>query len=228
MMEYLYGDDDAPIEKSLGDTALPSDNDLNAVTDDRLRNIMEATTSIVGNVLRDHQWNNDAQYKGMRRTPERFAKMLAELTGGYDYVDGRDVLKVTFDDDGVCRYNGMVIIKDIPFTSLCEHHIAPFMGRVHIGYVPSGYVAGLSKFSRLTNIYAHRLQMQERMTLQIANDIFAFLNPRGCAVVCEAIHTCMCNRGAKALGSSTITSVMKGVFLDQASARAEFMQLIKD
>lgn len=164
----------------------------------------------------------DAERDGLQDTPFRFVKALAEHTVGYR-EDPKLHLEKTFDVD----HQDLVLVKDIPFNSLCEHHLAPFVGKVHIAYIPSDKITGLSKFGRVVEGYAKRLQVQERLTQEIADAIQEVLNPQAVAVIIEAEHTCMSGRGIKKHGASTVTSTMRGLFKENASARAELLQLIK-
>lgn len=164
----------------------------------------------------------DAERDGLQDTPFRFVKALAEHTIGYR-EDPKLHLEKTFDVD----HQDLVLVKDIPFNSLCEHHLAPFVGKVHIAYIPQDKITGLSKFGRVVEGYAKRLQVQERLTQQIADAIQEVLNPQAVAVIVEAEHTCMSGRGIKKHGATTVTSTMRGLFQDDASARAELLQLIK-
>ena len=164
----------------------------------------------------------DAQRDGLQDTPFRFVKALAEHTVGYR-EDPKLHLEKTFDVD----HQDLVLVKDIPFNSLCEHHLAPFVGKVHIAYIPSDKITGLSKFGRVVEGYAKRLQVQERLTQEIADAIQEVLNPQAVAVIVEAEHTCMSGRGIKKHGATTVTSTMRGLFKENASARAELLQLIK-
>lgn len=164
----------------------------------------------------------DAQRDGLQDTPFRFVKALAEHTVGYR-EDPKLHLEKTFD----VNHQDLVLVKDIPFNSLCEHHLAPFVGKVHIAYIPSDKITGLSKFGRVVEGYAKRLQVQERLTQEIADAIQEVLNPQAVAVIVEAEHTCMSGRGIKKHGATTVTSTMRGLFKENASARAELLQLIK-
>ena len=155
----------------------------------------------------------------MLRTPERVAKMYAELTAGYHTDPEKLINGAMFDVD----YDEMVIVKDINFFSLCEHHMLPFNGRVHIAYIPNGKVVGLSKIPRIVEMFARRLQVQERMTTQIADFIEEVLQPQGVAVVVEGAHMCMVMRGVKKDGASMTTSAMRGTFKSNALTRSEFM-----
>lgn len=160
--------------------------------------------------------------EGLLETPSRVIRMYEEIFGGYD-VDPRDVLGVTFDE----QHEELVIVKDIVYYSQCEHHMAPFFGKVHIGYIPSGKIAGLSKFARLVDAVTRRLQVQERITSEIADVIDEVLKPHGAMVVVTGEHLCMCSRGVKKYGSETVTSAVRGWFRKDAALRSEFMSLIK-
>jgi GTP cyclohydrolase I len=165
----------------------------------------------------------DAQREGLDRTPERVEKALRYLTSGYD-KDPRDVLNgALFVED----YDEMVVVKDIDFTSLCEHHLLPFIGKCHVAYMPKRKIVGLSKIPRLVDMFSRRLQVQERLTTQIATTLNDVLEPRGVAVVMEAVHLCMLMRGVEKQNSKAITSAMLGAFRDRPETRAEFMELIK-
>lgn len=161
---------------------------------------------------------------GLLETPARFLKAWKFYTSGYD-KSAADILKVF--EDGAENYDEMVLVKDIPFYSQCEHHLAPFFGRAHIAYIPDGKIVGLSKFSRLVDMYARRLQVQERLTNQIAEAIQTHLKPKGVAVVLNARHMCMESRGVCQQGHSTTTSAMYGAFKDEHDTRMEFLELIK-
>ena len=165
---------------------------------------------------------DDANRDGMKDSPFRFVKAMMEYTEGYK-ENPREHLKTTFDVD----HDQMVIVKDITFNSLCEHHFAPFFGVMHIGYIPDQKVTGLSKFGRLADGYAKRFQVQERLTTQISNAINEVLKPQGVMVVVEAKHMCMCGRGVMKKDSNTVTSSVEGIFKDDAQARNEFLSLIK-
>ena len=164
----------------------------------------------------------DMDREGLLETPKRFLKAWEEYTKGYK-MDVRQVMK-TF-KDGASSYNEMVLVKDIPIFSHCEHHLAPFYGVAHIAYIPAGRILGLSKFVRVAEVYARRLQVQERLTTQIADAFDKYLEPMGVAVVLECSHTCMIARGVSVAGSTTITSAMRGIMMNQGP-RAEFMGLI--
>jgi len=164
-----------------------------------------------------------ASREGLQETPGRVARMYDEIFGGYD-MSPEAILSKTFRDE---EHKEMVIVKDIDFFSHCEHHMVPFIGKVHIAYIPNGNLVGLSKLARLVECYARRLQIQERMTSQIADAIEEQLKPIGVMVVIKAEHMCMAMRGVKKPGANTITSAVRGVFQDNTNvARAEFLSLI--
>ena len=162
--------------------------------------------------------------EGTSETPERFAKSMRFLTSGYD-VDPKDVLK-TF-EDGAETYDQMIVQLGIPFYSLCEHHLLPFFGTVDIGYIPTRRIVGLSKFSRLVDVFARRFQVQERMTTQIVDALTTALDPVGAGAVVKARHLCMECRGVERQGSETITSSLYGEMRLSAEVRAEFLELSK-
>ena len=164
----------------------------------------------------------DAEREGLVKTPQRVARAMQTLTRGYR-MDPHAVLNsAKFQED----YSQMVIVKNIDFYSLCEHHMLPFFGKVHVAYIPNGYITGLSKIARVVDIFSHRLQVQERMTLQIKECIQETLNPLGVMVVVEAQHMCMQMRGVEKQNSITTTSDFTGAF-NQAKTREEFMNLIR-
>lgn len=161
--------------------------------------------------------------EGLRRTPERFEKALRFLTSGYRQDPEKLLNGAMF---SVC-YDEMVVLKDIELYSLCEHHLLPFFGKCHIAYIPDKKVVGLSKMARLVNMYARRLQIQERLTSQIANAIQEKLSPQGVGVIVEARHLCMVMRGVEKQNSTTTTSAMLGAFRENKQTRDEFLSLIK-
>lgn len=165
----------------------------------------------------------DPQREGLQRTPERVAKSLRFLTQGYE-IDPESVIN---DAKFTEKYNEMIVVKDIQLYSLCEHHLLPFWGKCHVAYIPTDKILGLSKIARLVEIFARRLQVQERLTTQIAEIIQRSLNPLGVAVVIEAEHLCMQMRGVQKQGSAAVTSEMLGAFRSNQATRAEFMHLIK-
>ena len=165
----------------------------------------------------------DPSREGLLNTPRRVEQALKFLTGGYDM----DVDEVLNDALFTVDYSEMVIVKDIDFYSLCEHHILPFFGKCHVAYIPRSKVIGLSKIPRLVDIFARRLQIQERLTSQIAETIREKINPLGVAVVVEATHLCMAMRGVEKQNSFAVTSSMLGAFRDSARTRMEFLELIK-
>ena len=165
----------------------------------------------------------DPSREGLLRTPERVAKAYAFLTSGY----GKDVGDVLNEALFTEEYDEMVVVKDIDFFSLCEHHLLPFIGKAHVAYMPNKRIVGLSKLPRLVEMFSRRLQVQERLTTQIAQTINDVLQPRGVAVVMEAVHLCMLMRGVEKQNSKAVTSAMLGAFRDNPETRAEFMELIK-
>jgi GTP cyclohydrolase IA len=169
------------------------------------------------------QIGEDPDRDGLARTPVRVAKSLRFLTEGY----AKDPLAILNDAMFEVTYDEMVLVKDIDFYSLCEHHVIPFFGRVHVAYIPNGRVVGLSKIPRLVEMYARRLQVQERLTVEIAETIEKVLRPRGVAVVVEAIHLCMMMRGVEQQNAFAITSSMRGDFKSDSKTRSEFMELIR-
>jgi GTP cyclohydrolase I len=164
----------------------------------------------------------DPEREGLKRTPLRVAKAMHFLTSGYAQSVDDVVSTALFHEDA----KEMVVIKDIEFYSLCEHHMLPFFGHAHVGYLPNGKVIGLSKVARLVDVFARRLQVQERLTIQIADGLMSALDAHGVAVVLEASHTCMMMRGVQKQNSSTITSAMRGAFESSTRTRAEFMSFI--
>jgi GTP cyclohydrolase I len=164
----------------------------------------------------------DPERDGLLQTPSRVEKSMAFLTKGYQEDPGKILRGALFDVD----YDEMVIVKDIEMFSLCEHHMLPFFGKVHVAYIPNGKVIGLSKIPRLVEVFARRLQVQERLTRQIADTIQEAINPQGVGVVIEARHLCMMMRGIEKQNSSTVTSAMVGCFR-QKETRAEFLSLVR-
>jgi len=176
---------------------------------------------LIREVLKEIGENPDRE--GLERTPERVAKAYRYLTSGYRQ-DASEVLNGALFTE---EYDEMVVVKDIDFYSVCEHHVLPFFGKCHIAYMPSRKIVGLSKIARLVEMYSRRLQVQERLTTQIAQTINEVLQPRGVAVVMEALHMCMLMRGVEKQNSKAVTSAMLGAFRENAETRAEFMELIK-
>ncbi len=160
--------------------------------------------------------------EGLRKTPSRVSRSWEYLTSGYTTTIEEVVNEAIFQVEN----QDMIIVKDINFYSLCEHHLLPFMGKVHVGYIPNGKVLGLSKIPRIIDIYSRRLQLQERLTYQIANSITDFLNPKGVAVVIEGEHLCMQMRGVQKQNSTMQTSSMTGIFREEEKTRKEFLNLI--
>jgi GTP cyclohydrolase I len=188
-----------------------------------MRRMVETRTSLedaVRTLL--SEIGEDAGREGLLRTPDRVRRMYDELTAGY-HVDPEGLINgATFSVD----YDEMVVVRDIEFFSLCEHHLLPFIGRAHVGYLPRGRVVGLSKIPRIVDMYAQRLQVQERLTVQIADFLMEKLEPKGVACVIEATHLCTMMRGVKKQEATMVTSSMTGTFRRDARTRAEFMGLI--
>ncbi len=176
---------------------------------------------LVSSILKEI--GEDPGRNGLERTPIRVAKAMRYLTSGYGQ-NPREILNGALFD---VTYDEMVIVKDIDFYSLCEHHMLPFFGRVHVAYVPNGRVVGLSKIPRLVEMFSRRLQVQERLTTEIASTLVDVLQPKGVAVVAEAIHLCMMMRGVAQQNASAVTSSMRGEFESDPKTRSEFMQLIR-
>jgi GTP cyclohydrolase I len=186
------------------------------VKDEKKAAIEESVRTLLTNV------GEDPDREGLQRTPDRVARMYDELLSGYH----TDPVKMINDALFTVDYSEMVIVKDIDYYSMCEHHMLPFHGRVHVAYIPNGKVIGLSKIPRIVEMFARRLQVQERMTEQIADFINEVLNPQGVAVVAEGVHMCGMMRGVKKANASMVTSAMRGTFKDNAKTRAEFMDHI--
>lgn len=169
------------------------------------------------------RYDEDPTRDGLLKTPERVEKAMTFLTQGYHQNPQEILTSALFDVD----YDEMVMVRDIEMFSLCEHHMLPFFGKVHIAYIPNGKVVGLSKLPRLVDVFARRLQVQERMTREIAQALQEAISPQGVGVVVEARHLCMMMRGVEKQNSSTVTSSMSGVFLEDKT-RAEFLSLVRD
>ena len=165
----------------------------------------------------------DPQREGLLKTPERVAKSLQFLTQGYAQNGTQIIQSAIFDE----KYQQMVLVKDIELYSMCEHHMLPFIGKCHVAYIPNGKITGLSKIARIVETYARRLQVQERLTVQIRDCLVDALKPLGVAVVIEAMHTCMSLRGVQKSNAITTTSAFSGIFLSSARTRNEFLNLIK-
>jgi GTP cyclohydrolase I len=163
----------------------------------------------------------DTEREGLKRTPERVARMYAELLGGM-YEDPDKHLRGVFTEN----YDEIVLLRDIPFYSICEHHLMPFIGSAHVAYLPCGMVLGVSKLARIVDCFARRLQTQERLTYQIADYIMNSLKPQGAAVVLEASHSCMTIRGIRKPGSSMVTSALRGIFKRDPRTRSEVLSLM--
>jgi len=165
----------------------------------------------------------DPEREGLKKTPERVKESLLFLTEGYRQDPKELIANSVYSD----KHEEMVLIKDIPIYSLCEHHLLPFFGHAHVGYIPNERIVGISKIARMVDLFARRLQVQERLTNQVADTLMEVLGPKGVAVVVEAEHLCMQMRGVMKRGTSIITSAMLGAFRKRPETRAEFMNLIK-
>lgn len=191
--------------------------DKTIIEDSQTTELLKQHTSAVLQLIEENPFR-----EGLAKTPERVAKALQALTCGYHQDPAAVLRSAMFKED----YQQMVIVRDIQFYSLCEHHMLPFFGKVHVAYIPNGYITGLSKIARVVDIFSHRLQVQERMTLQIKQCIQQTLSPLGVMVVIEAQHMCMQMRGVEKQNSITTTSDFTGAF-NQAKTREEFMNLIR-
>lgn len=187
---------------------------MNRLNHEKVKKIVEELLYEIG---------ENPKREGLLSTPKRVAKAYEFLTAGYD-KDIEEVLNNAIFNE---KYDEMVLVKDIDFYSMCEHHILPFYGKVHVAYIPNGKIVGLSKIPRIVDVFARRLQVQERMTQQIADTIDKYLSPRGVAVVSEARHMCMMMRGVEKQNSSATSSAVHGLFKDDARTRDEFFNLIK-
>ena len=178
--------------------------------------------SAVDTLVRYIESANGDLREGLARTPERVIESFAEIYSGYS-EDAKSILDATFNSEG---YDGIVLLRDIEFHSVCEHHLLPFSGKAHIAYIPTDRIVGISKLARLLDLHSSRLQNQERVTKGVADDIENILAPLGCAVILEASHDCMQCRGVSKQNAVMTTSAMRGVFFDKLEARGELLQLI--
>jgi len=193
------------------DTIVANDDNRDAELEGHVREMLQ----LIG---------EDPDRGGLLDTPKRVSKAMHFLTGGYQ-LDVQDVVRNALFEE---QCEEMVIVKDVEFYSLCEHHMLPFFGRAHVGYLPRGKVIGLSKIARVIDVFARRLQVQERLTTQIASGLIEVLGAHGVAVVLEASHFCMVMRGVQKQNSKTVTSSMLGAFREDSRSRSEFMELIRD
>lgn len=187
----------------------------NAEAIEALSGSVETTLKTIG---------EDPNREGLLKTPERVAKSMLFLTQGYGQ-DAAEILRSAVFEE---TYDEMILVKDIELYSMCEHHMVPFFGKAHVAYIPNGRIVGLSKIPRVVDVFSRRLQVQERLTIQIRDAIIDALQPQGVAVVIEATHLCMVMRGVQKQNSITTTSSMSGPFMDNAHTRAEFMRLISN
>ncbi|HCU81150.1 MAG TPA: GTP cyclohydrolase I FolE [Chloroflexi bacterium] len=188
-----------------------SDLFLDPINQDSINKAIETLLSSIG---------EDPNRQGLQGTPDRIARMYAEIFDGYRTDPDKLINDALFD----VSYNEMVIVKDIAYTSMCEHHMLPFFGRAHVAYIPNGKVIGLSKIPRIVDMFAHRLQLQEKLTSQIADFLETALNPLGVAVVVEGLHLCSMMRGVKKASARMVTSAMRRNFLDNRRTRSEFLE----
>jgi GTP cyclohydrolase I len=195
-------------------TAGQVDSDLAVDSDPEL---VKITRDLLGRL------GEDPERQGLRDTPDRVARALQFLTSGYSLTPEDVVKDAVFEE----QCNEMVVVRDIEFYSLCEHHILPFFGKAHVGYLPRNHLIGLSKIARIVDVFSRRLQVQERMTNQIADALMDTLKPHGVAVVVDASHFCMMMRGVQKQNSSAVTSAMRGSYQTTTRTRAEFMELIR-
>jgi GTP cyclohydrolase I len=200
---------------------------------DSTEQLLEITAPLDGKGIMEHKIEDavheiltsvgeDPEREGLQRTPERVARMYKELLAGYRQDPVALINDALFEVD----YNEIVLVKDIEYYSLCEHHLLPFYGHAHIAYVPNGRVIGLSKIPRVVDLFARRLQVQERMTRQVAEFLDAVLHPKGVAVVIEGAHLCSMMRGVKKANARMVTSAMLGAFKNDARTRSEFLELL--
>jgi len=220
-------------EKMLSDTSeneslVSSGRASQCIDDDCLHELQDTDTGALSRIADAvssmlYGVGEDPEREGLVKTPERVARSMRFLTRGYRQ-DPEEVLKKAVFTEA---YDEMVLVRDIDIFSMCEHHLLPFFGKAHVAYIPDGKIVGLSKIARVVEVYARRLQVQERLTQQIRDAIQNVLNPRGVAVVIEARHMCMVMRGVEKLNSITTTSAMSGEFLASPSTRSEFLRLIR-
>jgi GTP cyclohydrolase I len=204
------------VEKPRSHTPLPAKK-VEAMTEKDVANLSMSIRDVLTHI------GEDPKREGLLKTPERYAKALEYLTSGYAKCPKKVLNGAIFNE----QYDEMVVVKDIELYSLCEHHMLPFFGKAHVAYIPNGKIVGLSKVARMVDVFARRLQVQERLTTEIAQVLVELLEPRGVGVVVEAKHLCMMMRGVEKQNSSMVTSSMHGVFRESEVTRKEFLSLIK-
>eukprot|EP00039_Didymoeca_costata_P019240 m.336767 g.336767 ORF g.336767 m.336767 type:complete len:205 (+) comp17954_c0_seq1:131-745(+) len=193
-------------------------DDSEQIAEDRMEKLQKAVKTILTCL------GEDPEREGLKKTPKRVAKALMFMTHGYDWTVGEILNDAIFHEE----HENMVVVKNIDMHSMCEHHMVPFSGVVHIGYIPNGQVIGLSKLARIVEVYSRRLQVQERLTTEIAKALMDSLAPSGVAVVIKSTHMCMVMRGVQKVGAQTVTSAMLGAFRHDPKTREEFLQFIRD
>ncbi len=214
----------APLSPDLRERTARPDRNTHGGKEAQIKPVSEPSTNMMDAVRTMLEAvGEDPEREGLLKTPKRVAEAMQFLTQGYNQSLEEIVNNAIFDEG----HNEMVLVRDINFFSLCEHHMLPFMGRAHVAYIPNQKVVGLSKLARITEMYSRRLQVQERLTRQIAEAVQTVLEPQGVAVVMEATHMCMVMRGVQKPGSWTVTSAMLGVFKEEQKTREEFLNLIR-
>jgi len=204
--------------KMMPEYCQPAKSDA-ALEEERLAKMTSACNTILTCI------GEDPSREGLLKTPERWAKALLFMTSGYSLSVDQVLNDAVFTEDS---HKEIVVVKNIDIHSMCEHHMVPFTGRIHVGYIPNGKIIGLSKIARIAEVFSRRLQVQERLTQQVADALVDALAPRGVAVAIESAHFCMVMRGVQKVGAKTVTSCVRGIFKSDPKTRAEFFNLIKD